>query len=1650
MTNSEFVFREALKRAGTSKTACAILANRMSKKTKLAFEFKSLANLVDQDPVDSHLNLVHSLIDQQQTGPVMVDEEVLLEKVFQIIAKNRDNISVIQSCFSLLSLLVRRKENRPLIASHVELILQVAGILPMSGPVTTELLMGIIISDLAVANEVEERVEKLIHQKRNFENDETLQEIAIRDFDIIEGVLLSGSLVRGVGDRIGFSGSKKKAEFDQICPLVEPVLDCIVKFVLAESAAAPGTALDISSTLICLSAILTDLSKLGASFKDGNEFQRIQKKFIQYLVKDIGRKLVGLADKTHVDASSVEATSTSVASAPKGVAEAVMKQVRQWADCVNQASGFITPDVLKMIRDELIVAEETCSVNAKILRSYAYAGLVFLLTEGGHEKKGPIELELIELLANRLQFGVEHLRRSDANLQIEALLVSLHQLMRGAHMDDGDEADEADEADDGDDGDAEMSDQDEDDLDDDLDDESDDVIEGDETDPMDNDEVDEVLVDDHNEEVMDEELVAALNDMEDDDDEDDDENDIDLDEHGNIPEQESSEEGSEEDPYCNPEEESESSEGDEDDDEEDMYGDEWDDENFSYDDVDWEEDDEDEDEEEVDDHGLVMGDGDHEYGDFAMEVGSAAPPTGSPMAGPEPSVPVVPRRPFDEEEARARLSGIISRIPQETPQDTSSESNGSDEDSSEENELSELAGLAGLSLEERLSIQQALGMEDEEDDEWVLPPGQMWQPNRQNELVVEMPRDMDPQQQATLLAGMINNYTGHSGMGNFGHHGNPMAVIPNSRRAVPSVGPLSNFALTFEVPDETRAEELCGDPPNAALTTVAKSCLPILFLRNHYVPMKPAIDRILFQVCLDSMARPVLLESLFGALVKIVAPRSTMWAVADNGVVGEIAATGLFDHNTDELNSPAQARTVGSGRLINTFSYLLTHVPRVRLWFATPSIQETFDGRQASTPERSKKRHSFSARSTPPQEGGYLTASDGEGPLVRAVSSGQISFSRKVSPLSILVKFLTTPFIVASPSHALIVLTCVLGGLQEFPKSAKEKSSHDKALVQAISSESVEILCDFLTETRNRLRHMPEFDKAMHKASLILVALARDLRMRELVRQKLLATAGRLVGEMLVKLGDSADNSVSAAPLARVFKTAREAFATSETYSDFAPAVPNIDQLWAAMDLRLTSHSGLLLGSPSIAQQALQKAENRIETTADDLESPTHKIATLETISKLIPLVEVFLLAHDGKTVIQSFVERHRRPINAMVKSRPSLLNKAFAPLVSHCSHLLDFDNKRTFFRTKLRNDRQTAPPIKLNVRRDDVFRDSYAKLQIRSAAEWRGKLSVSFHGEEGVDAGGLVREWFGILAREIFNPNYALFLPASGRPSTFVMNPASCVNPDHIHYFRFCGRFIGKAVYDNQRIDAYFTRSVYKHMLGKEVTWRDMETTDPEYFKNLNWILENDMSDVDYYSFTVEENEFGKLKVVELLPGGENIRVTESNKQEYVRLVCEHKLTRGFQEQLKAFLQGFHEICPKEIIGTLFDDKELEMLISGLPSIDIADLKKHTDYVHYTESSEQIEWFWKALESFTPDELAWFLQFVTGSTQVPLEGFKGLAGMHGPQRFSIHRIKVEDRLPTAHTCFNQLDLPEYPSYAVLEAKLKQAVREGHSGFGFI
>jgi len=266
--------------------------------------------------------------------------------------------------------------------------------------------------------------------------------------------------------------------------------------------------------------------------------------------------------------------------------------------------------------------------------------------------------------------------------------------------------------------------------------------------------------------------------------------------------------------------------------------------------------------------------------------------------------------------------------------------------------------------------------------------------------------------------------------------------------------------------------------------------------------------------------------------------------------------------------------------------------------------------------------------------------------------------------------------------------------------------------------------------------------------------------------------------------------------------------------------------------------------------------------------------------------------------------------------------------------------------------------------------------------------------------------------------------------------------------FFKFVGRIIGKAIYDGRLLDAHFARSFYRQLLGKPVDYRDVEWVDPEYYNSLCWILENDPTVLDL-TFSLEADEFGQMKMIPLKPDGDKIQVTNENKREYVQLAAQHRLVTSIKDQIEHLLLGFFEIIPKDLI-TIFNEQEVELLISGTPEIDVDEWRAATDYNGYVPSETVIVWWWRALKSFTREERAKTLAFVTGTSRVPLDGFNALQGVQGVQRFSIHRAYGDsDRLPQAHTCFNQIDLPSYTSYEKLRTQILLAINEGGEGFGF-
>ncbi|XP_055636024.1 E3 ubiquitin-protein ligase Nedd-4-like isoform X2 [Toxorhynchites rutilus septentrionalis] len=376
-----------------------------------------------------------------------------------------------------------------------------------------------------------------------------------------------------------------------------------------------------------------------------------------------------------------------------------------------------------------------------------------------------------------------------------------------------------------------------------------------------------------------------------------------------------------------------------------------------------------------------------------------------------------------------------------------------------------------------------------------------------------------------------------------------------------------------------------------------------------------------------------------------------------------------------------------------------------------------------------------------------------------------------------------------------------------------------------------------------------------------------------------------------------------------------------------------------------------------------------------------------------------------------------------------------------------DYKQKYEYLKSQLKKPANVPNKIDIKVRRTSILEDSYRIINsVIKVDLLKTKLWVEFEGEAGLDYGGLAREWFYLLSKEMFNPYYGLFEYSAMDNYTLQINPYSGLcNEEHLNYFKFIGRIAGMAVYHGKLLDAFFIRPFYKMMLQKQIELRDMEAVDTEYYNSLLYIKENDPSEL-MLTFSVDEESFGTTSQRELKPNGANIEVTNENKDEYIRLVIEWRFVARVKNQMQAFLEGFGSLVPLHLLK-IFDENELELLMCGIQSIDVNDWKRNTLYKgDYYANHVVVQWFWRAVLSFNNEMRARLLQFVTGTSRVPMNGFKELYGSNGPQMFTIEKWGTPINFPRAHTCFNRLDLPPYESYSQLKDKLVKAI-EGSQGF---
>lgn len=167
-----------------------------------------------------------------------------------------------------------------------------------------------------------------------------------------------------------------------------------------------------------------------------------------------------------------------------------------------------------------------------------------------------------------------------------------------------------------------------------------------------------------------------------------------------------------------------------------------------------------------------------------------------------------------------------------------------------------------------------------------------------------------------------------------------------------------------------------------------------------------------------------------------------------------------------------------------------------------------------------------------------------------------------------------------------------------------------------------------------------------------------------------------------------------------------------------------------------------------------------------------------------------------------------------------------------------DLVGKMRALRSELQSLQPQSGHCRLEVSRSEIFEESYRLIMKMRPKDMRKRLMVKFRGEEGLDYGGVAREWLHLLSREMLNPQYGLFQYSRDDHYTLQINTDSGINPDHLSYFHFVGRVLGIAVFHGHCLDGGFTTPFYKQLLNKPITLPDIEGVDPELHRSLTWML--------------------------------------------------------------------------------------------------------------------------------------------------------------------------------------------------------------------
>uniref|UniRef100_A0A672ZW74 HECT domain-containing protein n=1 Tax=Sphaeramia orbicularis TaxID=375764 RepID=A0A672ZW74_9TELE len=345
-------------------------------------------------------------------------------------------------------------------------------------------------------------------------------------------------------------------------------------------------------------------------------------------------------------------------------------------------------------------------------------------------------------------------------------------------------------------------------------------------------------------------------------------------------------------------------------------------------------------------------------------------------------------------------------------------------------------------------------------------------------------------------------------------------------------------------------------------------------------------------------------------------------------------------------------------------------------------------------------------------------------------------------------------------------------------------------------------------------------------------------------------------------------------------------------------------------------------------------------------------------------------------------------------------------------------------------------PCLILIVRRENIVGDTMEVLRKSKNVDYKKPLKVIFVGEEAVDAGGVRKEFFLLIMKELLDPKYGMFRYYEESRLIWFSNKTF----EDIDLFNLIGVICGLAIYNFTIVELNFPVALYKKLLKRKPTLDDLKELMPDVGRSLQQLLdymEDDLEETFCLNFTITEENYGATEVFELVPNGEDINVNKSNRQDFVNAYVDYVFNTSVAPLFECFYAGFHKVCGGKVLE-LFQPNELQAMVIGNTSYDWAELEKYKG--EYWADHPTIKLFWEVFHELPLEKKKQFLLFLTGSDRIPILGMKSLKLVIQPTGGGEHY------LPVAHTCFNLLDLPKYTSKDTLCEKLLQAI-DHNQGF---